>query len=318
MASRGGAVCTGRECKLDDNTGENRGWSSTCASTQAERGSANLPTDTDRWVGSSSGELSEGLDWLTGSLSVGMVPAYPGLKRDTPSVDPSGELAAVASMIAAMGGYQVLGPSTQHGTQWYHEGTFADDKSWSVEWSGKGKNAGSVVLTAKGKLLERLPDRGLSACRSLIAQEVHMRRVDVMAEGPIVPGALFELYCLLELDRVRLPRGLSWSYDANSRKGHTLYLGSQSSAEYVCIYDRRGVTRAEVRGHGQVAEAMVSALLESGDARGLVGSRLVRYGAAWASAVGQSILMALGASGQVSRSPGLSTGVPRQQRISVN
>src|SRR5450830_1725149 len=126
MVSRGGAVCTGRECKLDDNTGENRGWSSTCASTQAERGSANLPTDTDRWVGSSPPGIGAGLDWLTGSLSVDMVPAYPGLKRDTPAVDPSAELAAVASMIAAMGGYQVLGPSTQHSTQWYHNGTFAD------------------------------------------------------------------------------------------------------------------------------------------------------------------------------------------------
>jgi len=136
-----------------------------------------------------------------------------------------------------------------------------------------------------------------------------------MAEGALVPGALYALYRLLEDGSVRLPRGLGWSYDANSKRGHTLYLGSQSSAEYVCIYDRRGVTRAEVRGHGQVAEAMVRALVESGDPRGLVVSRLDRYGAAWASAVGQSLLMALGASGQVPRSPGLSVGVPVRQRM---
>ena len=319
MASRGGAVCIVWRCKLDDNTGAS-------GETQAERGSAILPTDTDRWVGSSEGVLSEGLDWLTGSLRVAPAAACPELvdrapvhvatrdgrgswihpREDSPAVLPRDEQAAVTLMIAAMGGYQVLGPSTQHSTQWYHNGTFADDKSWSVEWSGKGRNAGSVVLTAKGKLLAGLSDRGLSACRSLVSQGVRMRRVDVMAEGPIVPGALFELYCLLELERVRLPRGLSWSYDANSRKGHTLYLGSQSSAEYVCIYDRRGVTRAEVRGHGQVAEAMVQALLVAGDARGLVVSRLDRYGGAWASVVGESLLVALGASGRGSGPPRLS------------
>lgn len=310
MASRGGAVCTGRECDMDDSTG---GY----VRPPTERGSAILPTDTDRWVGSSEGVLSEGLDWLTGSLRVAPAAACPQLvnrapvhvatrdgkgswihpREDSPAVLPGDEQAAVALMIAAMGGYQVLGPSTQHSTQWYHNGTFADDKSWSVEWSGKGRNAGSVVLTAKGKLLAGLPDRGLSACRSLVSQGVRVRRVDVMAEGPIVPGALFELYCLLETERARLPRGLSWSYNANSRKGHTLYLGSESSAEYVCIYDRRGVTRAEVRGHGQVAETMVRALLESGDPRRLVVSRLGRYGGAWASVVGQSLLMALSASG---------------------
>ena len=292
------------------------------ASRSAEREIAKLPTDTNRWVGSGEGEPAEGLDWLTGSLRVAAAAARPELvnrapvhvathdgkgswihpREDSPAVLPEDERAAVALMIAAMGGYQILGPSTQHSTQWYHEGTFADDRSWSVEWSGKGRNAGSVVLTAKGRLLASLPDRGLSACRSLVSQGVRMRRVDVMAEGPIVPGALFELYCLLELERVRLPRGLSWSYDRN-KGGHTLYLGSQSSAEYVCIYDRRGVTRAEVRGHGQVAEAMVQALLIAGDARGLVVSRLGRYGSAWASVVGESLLLALGASDKGSGSP---------------
>lgn len=319
MARRGGAVCIVWRCKMDDSTGASAGpvdrGPGTCVETQAERGSRNLPTDTDRWVGSSGGEPTEGLDWLTGSLSVGMIAAYPGITRDSPAVDPSAELSAVASMIAAFGGYRALGPSTQHGTQWYREGTFADDKSWSVEWSGKGKNAGSVVLTLKGQLLARMPDRGLTGCRLLAALGVRMRRVDVMAEGPLVPGALYALYRLLEDGSVRLPRGLGWSYDANSKRGHTLYLGSQSSAEYVCIYDRRGVTRAEVRGHGQVAEAMVRALVESGDPRALVVSRLDRYGAAWASAVGQSLLMALGASDQVPRSPGLSVGVPVRQRM---
>lgn len=267
-----------------------------CVSTQTERGSPILPTGTNRWVGSSPLGVGAGLDWLTCSLAVPLLAAVAGLKSDTAGCDGVGESTATQSLVNACGGYKLLGPSSQHKTQWYGQGVFADDGSWDVQRDGHGKNAGSVVLTLRGALLARLPDRGLEACRSLTALGVRMRRSDIMAEAPLVPGALYELYQLLRRGTFRLPRGLTFEWrDDNGRSG-SLYLGSKASAEYVCLYDRRGVDRVEVRGRGEVAEMAVRTLLESGDPRTFVSTRMARYGPVMGSVPGQALMMALGAS----------------------
>ena len=275
---------------------DNRGATESCAGTQAERGSAILPTGTDRWVGSSPLGVSTGLDWLTVS---GQVPQlHSNIPHDTDSPDAVAEVQLERRMIGAFGGYSVLGPSTRHGTQWYREGTFGDDGSWDVQREGRGRNAGSVVMTARGTLLARLPDRGLAAATVLHDDlGLRVRRVDVMAEAPLTAGALVDLVGLLERREVRLPRGLRFSYNGNNGETHTLYLGSQASDEYVCLYDRRGVDRVEVRGRGAIAETVVALLVAGVHPRQVVASRLVRYGSVWESGPGRQILMALGATG---------------------
>jgi len=272
----------------------------TCASTQAEREIEILPTDTNRWVGIPAGAGVDGLDWLTVNIPVALAgPAMAAHAVGTPKggrrwvVDSAGtdtttESAMAEAVIGLLGGYPFLGPSRKHGTVWYGTGIFGDDGSWSVQRDGKGSCQGGVIVTMKGKLLERLSDRGLSVAREVVKLGGHPRRVDVMAEGPIPTSGLHELYELLEAERVHLPSGLTWSYQRN-KVGHTLYLGSQSSEEYVCIYDRRGVLRAEVRGRGKAGEALLASLLGTEGARTVVGNHLARYGCIWSCEAGAAV-----------------------------
>lgn len=205
--------------------------------------------------------------------------------------DAGAEVGLEGWIVAALGGYQVLGPSARHPTVWYRDGLFADDRSWDIQRGGRGGNAGSVVCTLRGSLLARLPDRGLASARALLdLLGLDVRRVDVMAEAPRTPGVLWELYELLRTGAVRLPRGLTFDYRDHHGRERTLYLGSTSSDEYVCLYDRRGVDRVEVRGKGQVGEDLARALLAGGDARGVVCERLRRYGPLWGTAPGRALL----------------------------
>lgn len=255
-----------------------------------------LPTKSNTWVGtdrdSGGGGVSAGLDWLTMGALVPLWRSALAADRDGP--DTPAEAGLERWALAVLNSATPLGPCKRHPTEWYREGTFADDGSWAVKREGRGRCAGSVIVETHGSYLKRLPDRGLSVAQTL--QELlglTGRRVDVMADSAKVEGAIRALYMALEDGDVTLPRGLAWKFEA-SPTGHTLYLGSRSSDEYVCIYDLRGVDRVEVRTRGESSQALLAELLAGVRARAVVGAHLDRYGRAIGSGPGRLLRRAIG------------------------
>ena len=225
-----------------------------------EATTALLPTFSHTWVEPSAVTVG----WFAGTRQVWAVGEGPADERQA-----AWELFAQVRD-AAPGESSMLARST-----YYRQGFSMDDGSCSVLYDGIGRAAGSVLLSARQALFERLGSEAWALVVAL-APGLHVSRLDLAADAEgsstLRPSAL---YGLLPAARSRSQR-VHQVLTVDRGGGEKLTLGSRSSERYLRVYVKDQRVRHELELKQGAARAAMGRLLTGASLAGVWAQEYVR------------------------------------------